>query len=175
MDLDLSVSIFGSAYSEELKYTLYTVTVKNTQKTWVVKKRYREFDGLRQTLNTAGVDMTGVPFPEKSKSFFGLTETQLEDRTEMLDSFLKAALIKVMPKTEMMVLREFLGANARSLYIRDLVGGSMSRKDYDKLVAQEVHLTDIYQMYPTIVSLPMLVFIYNVCCRTLLWRSRHFR
>jgi hypothetical protein len=139
---ELLLNISGMQKPADLGYVLFVLSVRSNEgklgsKQWTVKKRFTEFHALRQTLITSGIDTYGIPFPEKIQSVFGLSAQQLEERRSTLEAFLKALLARPMPMTEMKVVREFLGASARALYVRDLMAEKISRDEYEQLIEEE--------------------------------------
>ena len=139
---ELVLNITGTLKPADLGYVLFVISVRSNEgklgsRQWRVKKRFREFDALRQTLMTSGTDMYGIPFPEKLTSVFGLSPQQLEERRSTLEAFLKAIVTRPMPMTEMKVVREFLGASAQALFVVDLMKKKITQDEYDTLVEEE--------------------------------------
>jgi hypothetical protein len=139
---ELVLNITGMQRPADLGYVLFVVSVRSNEgklgsRKWKVKKRFTEFHALRQTLITSGIDTYGIPFPEKIQTVFGLSAQQLEERRSALEAFLKALLTRPMPMTEMKVVREFLGASARALYVRDLMSEKITRDEYEQLIEEE--------------------------------------
>lgn len=151
----LRVRITGTRVKEDRGYTCYLISVQkpartrgalvsskgNRTRAWVMMKRYTEFHALQTTLNKRHSQISDIPFPEKKTTIFGnLSEVQLEERRRGLEQWLRILLGNLamsVPLDLQHFIREFLGANSRTLFTADLVASRITQKEYDALVKAE--------------------------------------
>jgi ankyrin repeat protein len=113
--LRVSVSSFETKQDEKGQFTVYVLSVQCVGNCWSVKKRFSEFESLRENLKE---HTEGISFPGKSLVSFGVlwggasaaaaVQDQLIKRCADLDRFMCEMLARRIPTSSQQVVFDFL-------------------------------------------------------------------